>query len=312
MILDHKYHRLDQAREYLSYLTYPLLWSVNAPIRLTTECKCQFASRRQLMAENERLRHQQFLQAAQLQKLTALEAENLRLHTLLNSSPRIGENLKVAEILQMDADPFSHNILINKGREDNVTVGQPIVDEHGIMGEIVKVHAHTSRAILLTDSSHAIPVENVRNGVRGIIVGTGSINALELQYVPTTADIQEGDMMVTSGMGGRYPPGYPVGVVTKINQDKRESFASIRLRPAALLERGRQLLLVEQQVPQTSEVPDIEGADIKDSNTEAKKAEKVEAQDKEQSTSINSENIKKKTTDTLSEIKRKAKREEAS
>lgn len=273
MILDHRYHRLDLAREYLSYTVYPLVWMAQAPARFTDQCQHHFASRQKLIVENERLRQEQFLQAARLQKLTALEAENLRLHTLLNASPRIGENLKVAEILQMDADPFSHNILINKGRHHNVTVGQPIVDDHGVMGEIVKVYANTSRAILVTDASHAIPVENVRNGVRGIIVGTGSINALELQYVPTTSDIQEGDVMVTSGMGGRYPPGYPVGTVTKINQDKRESFANIHLRPAAQLERGRQLLLVESQVTETLEPVDPQNQNPNDNDNNVKKSD---------------------------------------
>lgn len=244
MILDHRYQRLDQVREYLSYMVYPLQWVVNAPSQFTNHCRYYFTSNHSLVHENERLRQEQLLQNARLQKFMALEAENLRLHDLLNSSPKSGESLKVAEILQVDTDPFSHNIILNKGKQEKVYVGQPIIDAHGVMGEIVETNSLTSRAILITDASHAIPVENVRNGVRGIVVGTGR-DALELQYVPTTSDIQVGDLLVTSGLGGRYPPGYPVGNIVEINEDKRESFASVRVAPAAHLKRGRQVLLVE-------------------------------------------------------------------
>lgn len=249
MVLDHRYQKLDPVRDFLSSAVYPLQWVVNAPVRLTFQCHGYFVSRHHLLKETETLQQTLFSQNAQLLKLKALEAENQRLHALLSASPRVGETLRVAEIIQVDADPFSQNILINKGRRDNVVIGQPIIDDQGVMGEIVEIHANTSRAILLTDPSHAIPVENVRNGVRGIIVGTGVVDGLELQYVPTTADIKEGDVLVTSGLGGRYPPGYPVGMVSQINQDKRESFASIRVQPAARLGQGRQLLLVECQKP---------------------------------------------------------------
>lgn len=271
MVLDHRYQRLDQVREYLSYMVYPLQWVVNVPVQITNDCRYYFTSNHSLVRENERLRQEQLMQNARLQKFMALEAENLRLHDLLNSSPKSGESLKVAEILQVDNDPFSHNIVLNKGRQDTVYVGQPIIDAHGVMGEIVEVNALTSRAILITDASHAIPVENVRNGVRGIVVGTGS-NGLELQYVPTTSDIQVGDVLVTSGLGGRYPPGYPVGNIVEINQDKRESFASVHVTPSAHLKRGRQVLLVESS---------LEREKIEEKTQEKKEDKKVEKKNNE-------------------------------
>lgn len=247
MIVDHRYHKLDPVREYLSYAVYPMQWMISAPSRVLAKCNEYLIFHKNLVRENSNLREEQLLQNAKLQKMEALVSENLRLHSLLQSSPRVSEALKVAEIMLVDSDPFSHNIVLNKGRRDLVQIGQPIIDAHGIMGEIVSVNEISSRAILLTDASHAIPVENIRNGVRGVVVGTGSIDSLELHYVPTTADMKIGDKLVTSGLGGRYPPGYPVGTVTEIEQDRSESFANIRVFPAAQLERGRQVLLVSQQ-----------------------------------------------------------------
>jgi rod shape-determining protein MreC len=245
--LDHRYHRLDQIRAYLSYAVYPLQWAVDMPVRLTHRCGEYCASYKALVKENEKLRQEQFLQNARLQKVLSLESENVRLHSLLQSAVRVGETHRVADIIQVDADPYNHNIILNKGKNQNVLVGQPILDAQGVMGEIIEVNAVFSRAILITDPSHAVPVENVRNGVRGVVIGTGNIDGLELQHVPTTADIKVGDILVTSGLGGRYPVGYPVGTITRIEQDPSESFAKVQVTPAAQLERGRQVLLVECQ-----------------------------------------------------------------
>lgn len=255
MILDHRYHKLDQARAFLSYVVYPVQWTIHAPRRFAYHCHDYFLTKKTLISENRHLTQEQFLLNAKLQKLNALEAENLRLHSLLQSSPRAGEQLAVAEIIQVDSDPFNHTVLLNKGKNQGVYVGQPIIDGKGVMGAIVEANDKTSRAILVTDASHAIPIENLRNGVRGIVVGTGSMNCLELQYVPTTADIKVGDTLVTSGLGGRYPPGYPVGTITQIEQEHSESFANVRVFPAAQLERGRQVLLVLRGETEEKNVP---------------------------------------------------------
>jgi rod shape-determining protein MreC len=247
MISDHQYNRLVHVREAVLLGTSPLQWAVHLPIRFIQKFHGYFISHHQLLEENIQLRDEHLVQNGRLQQLVALEAENARLRALLQSSERRTELLTVAEIMQVDADPFNHRILLNKGEHDHVVVGQPIIDADGVMGEIIEVHPFTSSAILVSDASHAIPVENVRNGVRGILVGIGAIDCLELQYVPTTADIQVGDILVTSGLGGRYPPGYPVGVISHIEYDPSESFAIVRVTPSAHLERGRQVLLVKSQ-----------------------------------------------------------------
>lgn len=253
MVLDHRYHQLDQVRGYLSQTTFPFQWVVDAPFRLTETVREYITSHHALLAENETLRQQQLLQEGHLQRLLALEAENTQLRTLLKASPREGETLSVAEILKVDSDPFIHRIIINKGEQDNVFVGQPIIDASGVMGEIIEVYPFTSRAILLTDTSHAIPVESVRNGVRGIAVGTGAIDSLQLQHVPTTADLKVGDVLVTSGLGGRFPSGYPVGTITDVSKDAGESFAVVRVKPSAYLDRGRQVLLILRKAGEEKE-----------------------------------------------------------
>jgi len=248
MAADHRYHKLDQVRSVLSLVVYPIQWSVDAPVRFVYQLQSYFFSHRQLAAENQRLQQEQLLQNSRLQQLMALEAENTRLRVLLETAKRKSEALEIADIIQVDSDPFNHRILLDKGKDDQIYVGQPIIDANGVMGEVVEVNALTSSAMLITDASHAVPVENVRNGIRGIVVGTGSIGGLELQHVPLTADIQVGDTLVTSGLGGRYPAGYPVGVISHISLDKGDSFANVRVKPAAFLERGRQLLLIKRRM----------------------------------------------------------------
>lgn len=257
MLVDHHYHKLDQVRSALSWVVYPLQWGVDAPVHLAYKIQDYLVSQHRLVNENQALRQEQWLQNGRLQKLLALEAENARLRSLLNTAAKHqDEALTIAEILQVDSDPFHHRIILNKGKKDHVYVGQPIIDAQGIMGDITEVNELTSSAMLLTDASHAIPVENARNGVRGIVAGTGSIDALELRYVPLTADIQVGDTLVTSGLGGRYPAGYPVGVIANISRDRGDSFALLHIKPAAHLERGRQVLLIEKKVKGLEEKSD--------------------------------------------------------
>lgn len=244
MVADHRYYQLEHIRQYLSQSAFPIQWVVDVPFRLYDQGKQYLITHHRLVQENDYLRQQQFLLEGKLQRLLALETENSQLRTLLKASPREGETLRVAEILKVDSDPFTHRIVINKGEEEGVYVGQPIIDAEGIMGEVIEVNPFTSRAILLTDASHAVPVESLRNGVRGIALGTGATDSLQLQHVPITTDLKAGDVLVTSGLGGRFPSGYPVGVITEVTQDTGESFASVKIKPSALLNRGRQVLLI--------------------------------------------------------------------
>lgn len=247
MISDYRYHRLNIVRDYMSLAVYPIQWLVDAPIRVTGIVKQYTHTYHQLVQENDHLRQEQLLQNARTQKFMALEAENSRLRTLLQSSPRHdGETLLVAEIIRVDSDPLIHRVILDKGSQQGVTLGQPVIDAEGVIGEVIEVNRLSSRVILLTDTSYGIPVENVRTGVRGIATGTGAIKNLELQHVPNTIDLKPGDTLITSGLDGRYPPGYPVGVISEIFHDPGESFARVQVTPSARLERTRQVLLVQR------------------------------------------------------------------
>ncbi len=202
------------------------------------------SSRENLLNQNERLRMQHLLFKAQLQKLSALQVENIRLRELLQSSKKVGENVLIAELLAVDLDPFSRQIVINKGTNDNVYLGQPVLDAEGIMGQIVHVGPFSGTAMLITDPNHAIPVHVNRNGLRAIAVGTGAPDILEIPYLPISADIVEGDLLTSSGLGGRFPRDYPVAKITQVTKDPTQPYATVTAEPIALLERSREVLLV--------------------------------------------------------------------
>jgi len=202
------------------------------------------ATRRRLQEENDSLRTQQFMQKAQLLKLAALEAENIRLRELLDSSFEVGEKRLIAELMSVNLDPYKHQIVINKGELDDIYAGQPLLDAKGVMGQIVHTGPYTSTVVLITDPSHAIPVQVNRNGLRSIALGSGTINRLELPYIPNNADIQPGDLLITSGLGGRFPPGYPVAVVDTVQHDPGRTFSQVVATPLANLNRSREVLLV--------------------------------------------------------------------
>lgn len=277
MVLDHRYHQLDQVRGYLSQAIYPIQWTIDAPFRIKNFI-CEFAQTHyRLVKENQTIKEQQLMQEGRLQRLFSLEAENKYLRALLQASPKKGDILKGAEIIQVDPDPFNHRIFLNKGKKDGVFIGQPIIDAKGVIGEVIEVFDSNSRALLVTDASHAVPVENLRNGVRGILVGVGALDSLQLQYVPTTADIQVGDILMTSGLGGRFPAGYPVAVVIDVSKDAGESFAVIRAVPKADLDRGRQVLLVQNNSDSNDEIEkDREYGEYRDEHKEQYKEQNKE------------------------------------
>ena len=173
-----------------------------------------------------------------------LQAENVRLRGLLNSTAMLRDDVLVAELIGVSPDPVRHQLVLNKGRNDGVFVGQPLIDADGLMGQIVEVSAGTSRALLITDATHSIPVQVNRNGVRAIAEGTGSLGELEVRHVSANTDIETGDLLVTSGLGGRFPGGYPVAVVTAIERDPGRMFARVVARPNAALDRSQPLLVV--------------------------------------------------------------------
>ena len=211
-------------------------------------------SRATLQEENSRLRNEALILKQKVQQMVSLRAENNRLRELLNTSEQLDDSVLVAELIGVDPDPYTHHIILNKGSTHGVFVGQPILDAQGLMGQVVEVLPYTSRVLLLADSNHAIPVQVSRNGVRAIAVGAGKLDELVLIYVPDTADIKAGDQLVSSGLGSRYPRGYPVGEITSVEHDPGEPFAFVRAKPAAYLDRSRYVLLVFSK---ESELPDV-------------------------------------------------------
>ncbi len=253
MTMDHRWHYLDTVRSALSLVVYPLQAAVDlstAPLRSASE---NLSSRATLLKEVEELRTRQTLLNAQLQRLVTLEAENRRLRQLLRSSRGTAGETQVAEIMAIDLDPFSRQIVINKGTNDNVFPGQPLLDANGVMGQIVHAGPFSSTALLITDPSHATPVQINRNGLRAIAMGTGASNRLDLPFIPNNADIRTGDILVTSGLGGRFPPGHPVATITRIQNEPSRPYAWVEATPTAHLDGIREVLLVwtspEQGVP---------------------------------------------------------------
>ncbi|WPP02312.1 rod shape-determining protein MreC [Pseudomonas sp. HR96] len=244
MVVDARFTLLKPVRSQMSLVLMQSYWITDLPQRLWQGVASQFGSRTELIAENEKLKTEALLLQGRLQKLAALTEQNVRLRELLNSSALVNEKVEVAELIGMDPNPFTHRIVINKGERDGVVLGQPVLDARGLMGQVVELMPYTSRVLLLTDSTHSIPVQVNRNGLRAIASGTGDPDSLELRHVADTADIKEGDLLVSSGLGQRFPAGYPVATVKEVIHDSGQPFAIVRAVPTAALNRSRYLLLV--------------------------------------------------------------------
>ncbi len=244
MTLDHRQHALEGIRSSISVVLYPIQYLVNMPFSFTDWADETFTSHENLLKQNGELRSKQLKLEFRLQKLEALETENERLRALLQSSDRRWERVLIAELLSVDFDPFRQQLLLNKGSNSDVFVGHPLLDAHGVMGQIIHVSPFTSTAILITDPSHAIPVQINRNGLRSIALGTGETDRLDIPHLPNNADIREGDLLITSGLGLRFPPGYPVATVTSITRDPSQPYASISAQPLAHLDSASEVLLV--------------------------------------------------------------------
>jgi len=244
LITDHRTSMFDGVRGFFTLVIYPLQSIASTPDEFGLWLDSQLNSHQSLVDENEKYRAENLLLKAQLQKFTSLQAENIRLRSLLKSSRKLQDQMLIAETITVDLDPYKRQIVINKGLLSGIYAGQPILDAYGIMGQIIHPGIPSSTAILITDPSHAIPVQNNRNGLRTILYGTGSANFLEIQNLPNNADIKEGDLLITSGLGGRFPEDYPVAVVTEIKRDPGQPFAQIIAEASAHLEQSREVLLV--------------------------------------------------------------------
>lgn len=233
-----------QLRAHLSILALPVQKMVDAPIRLVSWTNSTMTTHQHLLMENADLRSQQLIVEAKLQRLVSLQKENEDLRKLLNSTAKLSTQSTVAQLLAVDLDPSVQQVILNKGEKQKVYEGQPVLDAYGVVGQIVTVGPYTSRILLISDQRSAVPVQDGRSGVRAIAVGSGSSQLLTLLHVPDTADIQEGDVLVSSGLGQRFPAGYPVGTVIQVKKISAEPFVSITVMPKARLDRTEQVLLM--------------------------------------------------------------------
>jgi len=244
MVLDNQNQNIQDVRRILSAATYPIRWLVDAPFALGHWIGDTLSTSTTLRTENRELHEQILTQDARLQRMAALEAENARLRALLESTAKVGDRVLIAEIMSVDMNPFRHQIVVNKGSMHDVYVGQALIDAQGIIGQVIRDHIFSAEALLISDVDHALPVELVRNRLRTIAVGTGDLERLSMPFLPRNADVLEGDLLVTSGLGGTFPPGYPVGIVSKVSSDTGQPFLKITATPAAALNRIREVLLI--------------------------------------------------------------------
>ena len=244
IFFDHKMASFESIRGYLQSMVSPLQYLATSPKRLLDWSVENIVTRRQLIEENQQFKSNELLHKEQLIQLSILKQENDRLRSLLRSPVRADAKKMVAEILSVDSDPYSHQVVINKGANDGVHEGQAVIVGQGIVGQVLHVGTITSRVLLITDVTHAVPVRISRNGIRLVASGTGTIDRLTHNHVPHSTDIKIGDLLVTSGLGGKYPEGYPVARVTAVKQDESRPFTLVQSEPIAQINRLRYLLLL--------------------------------------------------------------------
>ena len=242
--LDTRFNYFKPVRSALSTLVYPLQLVASFPSDISHWYSDYFQTRSEVKDRNKVLEATNLLNSVRIQRLEALERENMRLHELLGSSFRLPERVLVAELLTIDVDPFSQQVVINKGERYEIFEGQAVLDSTGVMGQVTQVSEFSSRVILLTDPSHGVPVQINRNGLRAVAIGRGLGKPLQLEHLPQNTDVREGDLLVTSGLGGRFPVGYPVGTVSSVSHPQGKAFANITVEPAAKLATSREVLLV--------------------------------------------------------------------
>jgi len=246
-MVDHKQGHLESVRSLLSTAVYPLQYIVNMPLQAGRWVSRSVFTQKMLLEENEYLRENLLLLNARLQKFNILLEENNRIRELLESSVNLGERVEkvlIAELIAVEMESFRRQIIINRGQRDKVYDGQPVVDAQGIMGQVVHVNPFSSTVLLITDQTHSMPVQINRNGLRAIAVGTGQDSVMLLENLPINADIKEGDLIISSGLGRRFPRGYPVGTISTILLEPGESFAKVQVTPNANPGQSREVLLV--------------------------------------------------------------------
>lgn len=244
IFVDHKLDGFKSTRVYLNSIMSPLQYIANLPGLMLNESAQRFTSQEQLLAENQKLNNQLLLMSEKLQQFDVIQKENRQLRELLQAPLRIDSRKMVAELMAVDKNPYSQQVVINKGAIDGVYLSQPVIDDKGIVGQVTEVGTTNSRVLLIADVTHAIPVRSLRNDIRFIANGSGSLNELYLEHVPHSVDIKVGDILVSSGLGKVFPEGYPVAQVTQVVRDESRPFAQVVVSPVAKLDRLRHLLLL--------------------------------------------------------------------
>lgn len=256
LFADWKLGVLGPGRALLADIALPFHQMGSLPGRLARWSAEVFGDRDALVEENRVLRAEALVLRARSQRLAALAAENLRLRELLNSTALLEQDVLVAEIIGVSPDPGAATVVIDKGTRDGLHPGLAVIDAYGLFGQIVEASRFSSRVLLLTDATHAVPAQVLRNGVRVIVEGNGRIDSLDVNHVAPTMDVRPGDLLVSSGLGQRFPGGYPVGVVESVTNDPGRPFAAVAARPSAQLDRSRHVLvLTSAQAPSGTPVP---------------------------------------------------------
>jgi rod shape-determining protein MreC len=255
MVADHRsgYGRI--AREQLALVTTPVWYVASSPVRLWNGGREELALRSHLQADNAAKTRALEIARARIQRLDAVAAENLRLRALLGGTRGYRLDVRLVGILDVDLDPFRQRLVLDGGSDEGVRVGQALIDSGGVLGQVIEVNRHRAIALLVTDPDHAVPVQVRRSGLRAVAYGTGSSDVLRLPNIPLSGDVRAGDVLVTSGIGGRFPAGFPVGVVTRVQADQMRLFVIGEARPAAHMERGNEALLIANLPPDTDMGP---------------------------------------------------------
>ena len=247
MSMDQRGQYVPQIRSGIETALEPVYHFIGLPGRVVNSVTDYSRSYSEVTAENQALDEQLLEQSASMQQLQSLAQENLRLRALLDATSGRTFEFRFAEMVQVNLDPFSHQIMIDRGAEDDVFVGQAVLDGSGVMGQVFDVHTHMSSVLLISDPDHALPVQISRTGLRTVAYGTGETSHVLLPNVPLQADVREGDLLVTSGLGERFPAGFPVAEIIRIDRQTGDTFARVYARPLAALDRGREVLLVIQK-----------------------------------------------------------------
>ena len=245
MYQDYQRNYLSALRVYLSASLYPAQYLINFPRNFIQKLNTNFSEREQLLKENNLLKKDNFELRSKVQQVYKLESENKRLYDLLGSQPQTDNSYIFADIIAVSPIAEKHHIIINKGSRDNVVVGSAVADSNGILGHIIRDQIFGSEVLLMSDREHAIPIEIVRTSLRTIAVGTGNYNELKINTLPTNTDVKKGDILITSGLGGRYPEGFPVGTVKNVINNPGESFLEVSVTPFGNLKTVNEMWVIQ-------------------------------------------------------------------